>query len=255
MEKTYYLNECASGFIYVSAKPMDSNFYSTPAILRCIPSKSKKLTPKGVFVGAICITIKGEVLEIVKVKNRKGYNRNYITEGKKTNLSAEQKWDKMSANERETFFIIQGFHANFIKNNTGKFFGNLPIGVKTALVSYKVPENKQSNKSEMRKAGASLKLTLKTSAKKEDKKPIIKKNEIIPNDIWLKKYHEKVKEQISKLPPKERVKKMGRYVLEQDITSILYKNSIDCSDGMIIRFEKIQDVIGLLADILTKTKK
>lgn len=78
---TRYVNEDANGGIYVSKKPMNQTFYCTPARLKCIETKSKKVTRKGVFAGAICETIDGEILKIVKVKNRKGYKRSYITEG------------------------------------------------------------------------------------------------------------------------------------------------------------------------------
>lgn len=38
------------------------------------------------------------------------------------------------------------------------------------------------------------------------------------------------------------------------ITEILYKNSTDCSDGMLIRFENIQPLIKLLEDFVNNSK-
>jgi hypothetical protein len=76
-----YLNEDANGGIYVSKTPMNQNYYCTPARLKCIETKSKKVTRKGVFAGAICETIDGRILKVVKVKNRQGYERSYIREG------------------------------------------------------------------------------------------------------------------------------------------------------------------------------
>ena len=78
---TMYLNEDANGCIYVSKQPMNQRFYCTPARLKCIETKSKKITRKGVFAGAICETIDGRVLKIIKVKNRQGYEREYVCEG------------------------------------------------------------------------------------------------------------------------------------------------------------------------------
>lgn len=80
-EFTMYVNEDANGAIYVSKKPMNPIYYCTPTRLKCIETKSKKKTKKGVFAGAICETIDGIFLKIVKVKNRKGYSRKYIHEG------------------------------------------------------------------------------------------------------------------------------------------------------------------------------
>lgn len=79
---TMYLNEDANGGIYVSKKPMNQNFYCTPARLKCIETKAKRVTRKGVFAGAICETIDGRILKVVQVKNRQGYERHYIHEGK-----------------------------------------------------------------------------------------------------------------------------------------------------------------------------
>ena len=76
-----YLNEDANGGIYVSKTPMNQNYYSTPARLKCIETKAKKITRKGVFAGAICETIDGRILKVVKVKLRQGYERSYIREG------------------------------------------------------------------------------------------------------------------------------------------------------------------------------
>ena len=78
---TMYLNEDANGMIYVSKTPMNQKFYCTPARLKCVETKSKNITRKGVFAGAICETIDGRILKVVKVKNRKGYGRSYIREG------------------------------------------------------------------------------------------------------------------------------------------------------------------------------
>ena len=76
-----YLNEDANGGIYVSKTPMNQTFYFTPARLKCIETKAKKVTRKGVFAGAICETICGRILKVVKVKYRQGYERSYIHEG------------------------------------------------------------------------------------------------------------------------------------------------------------------------------
>ena len=78
---TMYLNEDANGGIYVSKQPMNQRFYCTPARLKCIETKSKKITRKGVFAGAICETIDGRILKIIEVKNRQGYEREYVCEG------------------------------------------------------------------------------------------------------------------------------------------------------------------------------
>ena len=78
---TMYINEDANGMIYVSKTPMNQNFYCTPARIKCIETKAKKVTRKGVFAGAICETIDGRILKVVKVKNRQGYDRSYISEG------------------------------------------------------------------------------------------------------------------------------------------------------------------------------
>jgi len=78
---TMYLNEDANGMIYVSKTPMNKNFYCTTARLKCVETKSKNITKKGVFAGAICETIDGRILKVMKVKNRQGYERRYIIEG------------------------------------------------------------------------------------------------------------------------------------------------------------------------------
>jgi len=78
---TMYLNEDANGGIYVSKTPMNQTFYCTPARLKCLETKAKKVTRKGVFAGAICETIDGRILKVVRVKNRQGYERSYIREG------------------------------------------------------------------------------------------------------------------------------------------------------------------------------
>ena len=78
---TMYLNEDANGMIYVSKTPMNQTYYCTPARLKCIETKAKKITKKGVFAGAICETIDGRILKVVKVNNRQGFERNYIREG------------------------------------------------------------------------------------------------------------------------------------------------------------------------------
>ncbi len=46
---TMYLNEDANGMTYVSKTPMSQTYYSTPARLKCIETKAKKITRKGVF--------------------------------------------------------------------------------------------------------------------------------------------------------------------------------------------------------------
>lgn len=76
-----YLNEDVNGGIYVSKKPLNQRYYSTVARLKCIHSKNTKITKKNVFAGAVCKTVDGEILKIIKVKNRQGYSRKYITEG------------------------------------------------------------------------------------------------------------------------------------------------------------------------------
>ena len=78
---TLYINEDANGLVFVSKKPMNQTFYCTPARIRCIETNSKRITHRGVFVGAVCITIDNEIFKIVKVKNRQGYERSYIQEG------------------------------------------------------------------------------------------------------------------------------------------------------------------------------
>ena len=78
---TMYLNEDANGGIYVSKTPMNQRYYCTPARLKCIETDSKNITRNGVFAGAICETIDGRILKVVKVKNRQGYERSYIREG------------------------------------------------------------------------------------------------------------------------------------------------------------------------------
>lgn len=88
---TMYLNEDVNGTIYVSKKPMNQRYYYTPARLKCIETKSKKITRKGVFPGAICETIDGKILKIVEVKNRQGFERDYIKVGniyENTNFSS-----------------------------------------------------------------------------------------------------------------------------------------------------------------------
>lgn len=77
-----YLNEDANGFIYVSKKPMNQRYYCSPARLKCIQTKAKNITRKKVFAGAICETTDGKILKIVEVKNRQGFERKYIIEGK-----------------------------------------------------------------------------------------------------------------------------------------------------------------------------
>ena len=79
--KTYYINEDANGFVFVSEKPMNQSFYSTPARIKCISTKAKRTTKKGIFAGAICMDTDGNILKIIKVKNRQGYERKYIKEG------------------------------------------------------------------------------------------------------------------------------------------------------------------------------
>ena len=76
-----YVSECANGGIYLSNKPLNQNQYSTVATVKCIKTKAKKITKSGIFPGAIGITTKGEILKIVKVKLREGYERSNIREG------------------------------------------------------------------------------------------------------------------------------------------------------------------------------
>lgn len=75
--KTYYINEDANGCVCISKKPMSQRYYCTPVIIKCVETKSKRITRKGIFVGAICVTIENEILKIVGIKNRKGYERIY----------------------------------------------------------------------------------------------------------------------------------------------------------------------------------
>jgi hypothetical protein len=77
---TKYLNEDVNGFIFVSKTPMNQIYYITPAILKCIETKNKRIT-KSIFPGAICKDINGEMFKIIKIKLRKGYERKYIKEG------------------------------------------------------------------------------------------------------------------------------------------------------------------------------
>lgn len=79
--KTYYINEDANGLIFVSKRPMNQVHYCTPARIKCIDTKVKKITRTNIFAGAICETVTGEILKIIKVKNRCGYERKYIHEG------------------------------------------------------------------------------------------------------------------------------------------------------------------------------
>lgn len=76
-----YVNEDSNGWIYISKKPMNQTYYSTPAILKCIETTNKKITRKDIFPGCICETINGQILKIIKVKFRKGFERSYIKEG------------------------------------------------------------------------------------------------------------------------------------------------------------------------------
>ena len=78
---TMYVNEDANGMIYVSKAPLNQTYYSTPSRLKCIETKDKKITTKGVFAGAICETIDGRILKVVKVNNRQGFERSYIRKG------------------------------------------------------------------------------------------------------------------------------------------------------------------------------
>ncbi len=75
--KVYYLNWDANGCSYVSTRPLNQRYYSTPALLYCVSTKSKKITRNGVYVGAICVTIHNDILRIVEIKNRGGYDRDY----------------------------------------------------------------------------------------------------------------------------------------------------------------------------------
>lgn len=76
---TLYLNEDANGVIYISKKPMNQTFYSTPVRLKCVKTNAKNITKKSVFIGAICVTIDNEIYKIIKMNNRCGYERNYVT--------------------------------------------------------------------------------------------------------------------------------------------------------------------------------
>lgn len=81
MEK-YYVNIDANYGIYVSKRPMNQTYYGTPARIYCVETKVKNITRKGgVFPGAICETINGQILKIVKVKHRSGWEQKYIHEG------------------------------------------------------------------------------------------------------------------------------------------------------------------------------
>lgn len=80
--RVYYLNMDAAGMTYVSKKPMSPIYYATMAKLKCIPTKAKKITKKGVHIGAICITTKNDTLKIVEVESINGYERSWIKDGK-----------------------------------------------------------------------------------------------------------------------------------------------------------------------------
>lgn len=80
--KVYYLNVDANGVTYVSKRPMNQAYYATMAKLKCMPTSAKRKTEKGVFVGAICVTIKDEILKIIEVENINGFKRDWIKEGK-----------------------------------------------------------------------------------------------------------------------------------------------------------------------------
>ena len=75
--KAYFLNIDANGLCSVSKRPLNQAYYSTPALLYCIPTRAKKPTYNGIYVGAICITIHNEILKIIDIKNRPGYEREY----------------------------------------------------------------------------------------------------------------------------------------------------------------------------------
>lgn len=80
--RVYYLNMDAAGMTYVSKRPMSPICYATMARLKCIPTKAKRITKKGVHIGAICITTKNETLKIVEVESINGFKRNWIVDGK-----------------------------------------------------------------------------------------------------------------------------------------------------------------------------
>lgn len=80
-ESVHYLNEDASGFIFVSKRPLSQIYYCTMAKLKCIDTKAKRITSKGVFPGAICCTTHNEIKKITSVKMINGYERSYIKEG------------------------------------------------------------------------------------------------------------------------------------------------------------------------------
>lgn len=73
---TRYLNQDCNGVLYVSKRPMSQKYYMTPMLLKCVPTL-RKITCKGVYVGAICVTTTDEILKIVEVQNRDGYELNY----------------------------------------------------------------------------------------------------------------------------------------------------------------------------------
>ena len=76
--KKLYLSEDANGSIFVSKKRMNINNYLVVAKLKAIETKRKKPTQKGVFIGAICLTIDDELLKILEIKMVNGIERSYI---------------------------------------------------------------------------------------------------------------------------------------------------------------------------------
>lgn len=79
--KTYSVCMDASGFIYVRKTAKKNPCYSIIAKVKCVPTKAKKITRKGIFPGAICVTTKDDILKIVEVINYGGFKRNWIKTG------------------------------------------------------------------------------------------------------------------------------------------------------------------------------
>lgn len=78
---TYYLSQDANGSIYVSNRKLNSKYYCTIAKLKCCATKSKRVTKKGVYPGAVCITTMGEILKIKEVQSLGGFSRSWIKDG------------------------------------------------------------------------------------------------------------------------------------------------------------------------------
>ena len=65
--KRYYVQIDINGSVFVHKYKMDKSVYSTTHMIHAIPTKRNDTTKQGVFVGAICVTIKDEYLEVTKV--------------------------------------------------------------------------------------------------------------------------------------------------------------------------------------------